>query len=253
MNLGKSRPALIAAASCAVLLCGCAAMVSKHPLFAPSAFDSSEYLLGTYQAHDGGPRSGEYIVDRSGTAGLRIVGLEHDGNNWLQTFYGDGAAIALGGGDYVLQMSCVAYRDSGGWKSADVGPPGSAFRSYTLYGLAIKDRRKNDYWIVQNVGGISGDLLTRYGVNVFKIKTGDGDDIVDVVPDSMTPEAAKSFFRDVVTAAMTSGQAGPELVEQTSVDSTLTAASPDETKALTLTTPAACRVIADHGERFSGK
>jgi hypothetical protein len=253
MTFQKSRMyyALVAVAS--VLLSGCATMVSKQPLFAPSSFDGSEFLLGTYQTSDSGRRNGEFIVDRSGANGLRIVGLEHDGDNWVQMFYGDGGAIALGGGDYVLQLSCVAYHEKDGWKSADVGPPSSAFRSYTIYSLALKDRRKNDYWILQDAYGISSDLFTRYGVNTVKIKVGDAEDTVDVIPQGVAPETVKSFFRDVATALMAGGQSGPGLMEQTSVDSSLTASDPDETNALTLTTPAACRAIADHGERFSGK
>jgi hypothetical protein len=247
----KSGMRLAAITSCAALLCGCATMVSKHPLFAPASFDNSEFLTGTYQIQQNG--SGELIVERSGERGLRIVGMERDGDSWNQKFYGDGGAIALGGGDYVLQMSCVAFRDSSSWSAADVGPPGSDFRHYTIYGLAMKDRRKNDYWILQNFDGLSPEMLARHGVVNAKIKSGTDNDTVDVIPEGASVEEAKAFFREIVASAMASGNGGPELVEQTSVDSTLAAANPDELKAVTLKTSAECRAIADHGERYTGK
>lgn len=238
-------------------LAGCSTLVSERPVFASEDFDSSPVLLGRYASVESGPDSVRYYVDRSGVAGLRITGFHEVGEKWQQIFYGEGGAIALGGGDYVLQMSCLAYRGDTQWQSAALGPPHSPWRRFTAYGLAIRDRRAGDYWVLQSSTGLGHEdtpLYRRFGIEERKIpgmKQGD-EDRIDILPHAISPSQARTFFAVAVLEVM-AGRGQPVLVAQERAGANDASSRSEVAKAVEVSTTGECREIADGSPRFEGK
>ncbi len=124
-----------------------------------------------------------------------------------QTFYGEGAAIPLGGGDFVLQITCSALVKDGKVYASWIGGKKSPYPTYTVYGTVAQDRKKGYGWaniyLFSARGDRSEDVDYADSLNLFfnkyRIKTsGDGSEgnaSVAIIPSDIGRSAALSLFR----------------------------------------------------------
>jgi hypothetical protein len=190
-------------------LAGCTGLISEKPVFGAADYDTTGALLGHYRDAEGRK---SVVVTRGLDGQLAFFGFESKTTKkkgskdteevWRQAFYADAAAIALGGGDYTLQVSCTAIvqgnKSYAGW----LGGKASPWRDYTAYGVIAQDRKQDHLWFSANFYESSDGaehILTRYGAQKPKDSGG-----VRILPPNITRAAAMAMFRDLVAFDMTS-------------------------------------------------
>lgn len=240
------------------VLAGCTGLVSEKPVFAPSDYDTSGSLLGHYGTPDSHRK---VVVARGADGGIVLLGYEYgkpenkpegaaqtDADEVLaQSFYAEGAVIPLGGGDFVLQISCSAMNDNGKDFYSWLGGRQSPYRAYTSYGYIAQDRSKSYLWASSNFYSSRDEpaaIFNKYGVETApKI---DGKSIIDarIIPPGISKGAIRSLFRELIAQDMDSGDSG-ELYQRRSREPALDS---DEAKATRLNDSAECRRIQLEGE-----
>ena len=230
-----------AALAATAIVSGCTSIVSQRPVFPPAAFATSDNLLGVYAPLDTG--DGEYFVEREGEAGLKIIGLGRSNGVWREAVYIDGAAVPLGDGDYVLQMSCVIlWDDKKGWAPF----PGITQRNYASYALVMQDRRAYTYWLLRDFSAIDAETFEQYGV--ARPDSGDSKtrSYIAILPKSMSTQRAAAFFRAVAQNAMAKPDDKPEAIVQRAIGVRGPNDGSPEAKAIVVGAPEQCRAIVAH-------
>ncbi|HTQ13414.1 MAG TPA: hypothetical protein VMH86_06020 [Rhizomicrobium sp.] len=170
------------------VLAGCTTVVSDRPVFPASMAAGGPSLEGAYLVYG---ENGENVITVSRRDGGRYEAIGFG----TRPHYREGlamefAAVPLGGGDFALQVSCLASRnDSGAWnKEKD-----AAFAYWTL----SASRARGDWFAGIIVADADRDALAaKYrlaaGKNALKI-------------DGLSPGRALSFFRDWQAAQLAVG------------------------------------------------
>lgn len=252
MNIARRgfRSALLA---CTLgVLTGCTALVSEKPVFAPTDYDTTGALLGHYQEYGG---QKQVVVTRGADGELVFLGFEskpvpkkkdskaQDQAIWAQALYAEAAAIPLGGGDYVLQVSCTALAHDGktfaGWLGGKVSP----FKNHTAYAFLAEDRKKDYLWFSANFyasGDDNARVFNRYGVQ----KPPGKDDDVRIIPADISRSATMAMFRELIALDMASS-GSPELYHRENRDG-----QPDENEAaaMVIKDSAQCHRLQTEGD-----
>ena len=219
-------------------IAGCTSIVSQKPIFSDKDFEKSDGVLGIYDALNANP-SEEFEVSREGAGKLRAIGLGQDKQKWFQFFYADFSAIPMGGGDYILQVSCSLMREDKGWKPAPV----VMTKGYTDFAFVLKDRRADTYWSLANFSDVTPALLTRYGVVDPSVRDPKQDNSIRVMPQSMPKEKAIAFFRDVAADVMNNANGNPGIVERRTSGPQAIDPKSDEAKAITVRNAQQCQSL----------
>lgn len=241
----------------AAILAGCTTLISEKPAFAAADYDTSGALYGHYRSADGKQQvlvtrgaAGQFVVQQFDVAVMFVKGK--DGNpdeqheSLTQSAYAEGAAIPLGGGDFALQMSCVALAHDGKTFASWLGGKASPVRSYTIYGLIAQDRKRDRLWASANFsdgGDETALIFNRYGVRKAPkalVKENDA----RVLPPGLDRTAALDLFRALIARAMDSGN-GSTLYERINRDME---PSDDEAAATLLGDTQTCRHLQTEGE-----
>jgi hypothetical protein len=189
----------------AAVLAGCTGVVSEKPVFAASDFDTTGALLGHYT--DTGENR-KVLVTRGPDGQLVVFGFENKPvkkgketeDVWYHAFYAEGAAVALGGGDYVLQISCSAIAQGGKTYAGWLGGKSSPYRDYTAYGVIAQDRQQDHLWFSANFyrnGEDAERVFARYGA----VKPKDRSEL-RILPPDMPRAAATAMFRELIAFEM---------------------------------------------------
>jgi hypothetical protein len=217
-------------------IAGCTSIVSQKPIFSDKDFEKSDGVLGIYDAQTTNP-SEEFEVTRESAGKFRAIGLGQDKQKWFQFFYADFSAIPLGGGDYVLQVSCSLMADDKGWKPA----PTAMTKGYSDFALVLKDRRVNAYWSLANFQDTTPALLARYGAVDPSVRDPKQDSSIRILPASMSKEKAIAFFRDLAADTMNNANGNPGIIERRTSGPQAIDPTSDEAKAITVRTAQQCQ------------
>ncbi len=219
-------------------LAACTSIVSQKPIFSDKDFEKSDGVLGIYDALNSNP-SEEFEVTREGAGKLRVIGLGQDKQKWFEFFYADFSAIPMGGGDYILQVSCSLMRDDKDWKPAPV----AMTKGYTDFAFVLKDRRADTYWSLANFSDVTPALLARYGAVDPSVRDPKQDNSIRILPAGMAKEKAIAFFRDVAADAMNNGNGNPGVIERRTSGPQAIDPKSDEAKAIVVRTPQQCQSL----------
>jgi hypothetical protein len=210
----KSPVKLALCALAALALSGCGFVVSDKPVFPDSASVNDPSLAGVYTVR--GPQNSDVvIVSQDDAAGYhaafysKYIKKTDENGGFIQTGAADFSLIALGGGDYALQVSCF-----GGVTSVAMG--GGPKMPRYQYAVLLAARPHDAFWL-----GILPDyaMAHRYGLPVSK------DDVVAM--DGISAERAKAFFREWIDALVQAGGEDLSPVVRVAEGSWLTSVPPD--------------------------
>jgi hypothetical protein len=183
MMMGK-----FALACAGLVLAGCTTVLSDKPVFPPAMAANKSALEGTYTLRGD---NGENVVTvkRRDASTYDAIGFG------VKPAYREGlamefSAVPLGGGDYALQISCLASRDDNGtWKHES--------ESAYVYWVLAASRAKGDYFVGWDVADADRDALS--------LKYHQQADKGTLKLSGLSPERAKAFFFDWEQSQLATG------------------------------------------------
>ena len=162
----------------AAALGGCATVSSQSPMFAPAPEKSA--LAGIYGIP--GDKGSIDLVVRRRDASSYDAFLFNPEEPHQEGLAAEFSAVPLSGGDYVLQVSCLASRKDDGKGPWEMAPAG--FQYWTLAAA----RPHGDYWLGFNLTNDAADALSA------KYKQTHDKDGIKLA--GLSPDRARAFFSD---------------------------------------------------------